>query len=102
MVLGYDTERGLPTRIYRAPGEIRSDISRIKSSVDEMRDMINIRSLLMDILACDRKESPEDLIPELYDAIKEANEALLRFKALSEELSELEEELRETRCRLGM
>ena len=46
----YDLANGLPIRIYREPAEIKRDIIKINSKIEEMRDMINIRSLIMDIL----------------------------------------------------
>lgn len=96
----YDLANGLPIRIYREPAEIKRDIMKISSRIEEMRDMINIRSLIMDILVSERAEKPEELIPELTDAIGEAERSLKIFKELSEELTSLKEELYETRCQI--
>ena len=100
MYKSYDMANGLPIRIYREPREIKRDIMRINGEIEDIREMINIRSLVMDILVSERREKPEELIPELSDAIGEAERALRIFKELSEELSSLKEELYETRCRI--
>jgi hypothetical protein len=47
-------------RIYREPSEIKRDITKINNRIEEVRDMINIRSLLMDILVGERADEPED------------------------------------------
>lgn len=96
---GYDTVNGLPPRIYRTPGEIRWDISKISEKIEATNDMLNIRALLVDLLVSDRADSPETLIPDLEDAIEEAKCALDGLKRLGEELLSLEEELEEARCR---
>jgi hypothetical protein len=54
----------------------------------------------MDILVSERADEPEELIPELLDAIGEAERSLRILKELSEELSSLKEELYETRCQI--
>lgn len=100
MYKSYDTANGLPMRIYREPSEIKRDITKINNRIEEVRDMINIRSLLMDILVSERADEPEELIPELLDAISEAERSLRILKELSEELSSLKEELYETRCQI--
>lgn len=100
MYRSYDANCGLPPRIYRLPAEIKRDIMDIRRRIEETADMINVRSLLIDILVGDSESEPERLIPELYDAIVEANTALGRLGELKEELSLLEEELGEVRCML--
>ena len=93
---------GLPPRIYRSPQEIRSDIRDISSKIRESSEMLNIRSLLTELLMSERSDSPERLIPELEGTIEEASLALARMRELSEELSLLEEELSEVRWQIGM
>ena len=98
MYRSYDADCGLPPRIYRLPAEIKRDITDIKRRIEETTDMINVRSLLIDLLVGDFENEPEKLIPELYDAIAEANGAIACLKELREELSLLEEELGEVKC----
>ena len=98
----YDSTCGLPPRIYRLPAEIKRDIQDIRRRIEETSDMINVRSLLIDLLVGERGDEPEKLIPELYEAIAEASGALSRLSDLKEELSLLEEELGEVKCMLKM
>ena len=97
----FDTVNGIPARIYRSPAEIRNDIYKITSRIRETNSMLNIRELLVNILTSERANSPERLIPELKEAILEAEEALVSLKQLKEELSSLNEELWEVRCLFG-
>lgn len=101
MVIKGSIESGLPTRIYRSLGEIRRDINVIKERIDYTDEQLNIRSLLLELLSGARYSNPEVLIPELYEAITEANEALESLLKLKEELLALEEELEETKCVIG-
>ena len=102
MLRGYDNESGTPPRIYRTTGEIRRDISDIREKIEETAYMLNIRSLMIDILANDRKRPSENLVSELKDAISEAMEALCKMNELKEEIALLEEELEETKWQLGI
>ncbi len=97
----YDMENGIPPRIYRMPAQIRSDISEIKRKISETNSMLNIRSVLIEILTGERADSPKSLIPELEEAICEARDALDELRELEEELSGLEEELGDAKYILG-
>ena len=97
----YDSKNGIGARIYRSPSEIRKDIKRISEEIDDTLSMINIRSLLIEILSGENLASPEKMIPDLEEAIYEAKGALENMKGLKEELCLLEEELEETRCKVG-
>ena len=88
-------------RTYRTPYEIKRDIAEIKERISDIGDMLNIRSILIDILADERSDSPEILIPELEAAVNEAKGALKELEELDSELSALREELSEARWRLG-
>jgi hypothetical protein len=96
----YDTENGVPPRIYRTPGEIKRDIRDIADKIEETNEMINIRGLLLDMLTSENSASPEKLIPDLEEAVAEAREALINLGRLKEELTSLEEELGEVKCLL--
>ena len=97
----FDTANGIPPRLYRTPGEIKSDIKKISASIEETSSMLNIRELLINILMSERTASAEKLIPELWDAINEANLALTSLHELKEELDSLEDELREVKWLIG-
>lgn len=101
MYIGYDMDNGLPPRIYRTPKEIRRDICMISNKVRETSEMLNIRSLITEIIMNERFDTPEKLLPELEATIEEAKEALSEMTLLSEELNMLEEELREARWHIG-
>lgn len=100
MYKGYDNINGLPPRVYRDPQEIKEDIELISERIEETNSMLNIRSLIIDILVADNKENPEQLIWDLEDAIKEAKSALELLASLNEELLMLEDEITEARCRI--
>lgn len=97
----YDLANGLAPRIYRMPSEIKTDIKKITERIDEACAMLNIRSLLVEILSSERADSPEKLIPDLEEAVFEARCALDKLRGLEEELAALEDELEDTRCILG-
>ena len=98
MVKSFDAVNGLPPRIYREPAQIRGDIRDITRRIEQTNEMLNIRALLIDILASERSDKPEEIIPELEETIAEAREALYMLNGLKEELSLLENELGDARC----
>ena len=94
----YDASVGLPPTLYRTPREIRRDISAIKEKINEINERMNLRTLLMDILSDDRTvREPEFWIPELTEALREAAKAQESLLSLERELTELDEELKETK-----
>lgn len=101
MVISASIDTGTPTRIYRSLSEIKRDINLIKERIFLTDERINIRALLLELLSSARCFSPEVLIPELKEAIDEANDALELLLRLREELSALEEEMEETVCVIG-
>lgn len=103
MFIRFDSSDGLPSAIYRRHEEILSDISRIKESIREVNERVNLRSLVLDMLSDERMEDdPEYFAAELEQAIREANEAKERLLLLEDELHELMIELRETKWVLGI
>ena len=98
MVKGFDVTNGLPPRIYREPSQIRRDIRDISRKIEKTNEMLNIRALLIDMLASERSDKPEEIIPDLEEAIAEAREALYMLGGLRDELSMLENELGDARC----
>ena len=102
MYATFDTTNGIPARIYRAPEEIKRDIREISVMIKETSSMLNIRELLLNILMSELGNSPERLIPELWEAIDEARCALELLVKLKDELDLLEEELGEVKWRFGI
>jgi len=97
MLTSADLNNGMPPTIYRTALEIRRDMSRINEKINEAHRMLNIRALLIDLLSSEEYNDPKNMIEELSLAIEEARGALAVLGELGEELSDLEDELGETR-----
>lgn len=96
-------ECGLPPTLYRTTAQIRRDINTIKGKINDANEKLNMRTLLTDVLADERTVSdPNFWIPELNEALGAAREAQHTLRTLEVELTELYEELRETRWALGV
>ena len=95
-------EFGVPSRLYRETSEIRADIMNVKRSIRSINDKLNIRNMLLDLIAETEKEDPKRFIPALFEALSEAEEAMEKLSELKEELGDLEDELYEVRCELGI
>lgn len=93
-----DVSAGLPITLYRTTNEIRRDIALIKEKIKDINERLNLRALLMDIIADERTATePGYWIPELTAALREASDAEERLLGLEEELTALHEELKQTR-----
>ena len=96
---------GIPARIYRSATEIRRDMENISDRINDANEKLNLRSLLVDFIDVGRDAysgHPAFWIPELEAALREARAAYESLSALNLELTMLEEELRETRCAMGL
>ena len=89
-----------PIFLYRSTESIREDITLIRHKIDEVKRSFSIRELLMDMLSDSYKRKPNEWIYDLEVLVAEASSASAKLKELREELSFLEEELGEARCRL--
>lgn len=85
-------------RLYRTPGEIRTDIRRIAEAIREADQKLNIRDMVVETL-CSAGGDPKKLISSLEDLLEESREALDTLGELEEKLDSLREELEESRCR---
>lgn len=83
--------------LYRSPAEIRRDISNIKNRISEATAMLNIRSLVSEIMDEWLLESPQKAITELETVVSDAYDTLEALKSLNEELDMLRDELREAK-----
>ena len=88
--------------LYRDTESIREDISEIRHKIGEVKESFSIREVLLDMLSDNKVRRPSDWIYELEALLSEAEIAYSRLTELREELCYLEEELRQTRCRMGM
>lgn len=94
--VGYDKYEGTPPRLYRSPGEIRADINDIRQRISSAQAMLNIRSMLTDLLDEYEGGNPEGYVEELMRIADEANNSLDGLSKLRDMLSLLTEELNET------
>ena len=97
-----NTYEGEPMRIYRRPADIRRDIDGIKAKIKEADDMLNVRSLLLDVLSEVAEGDPDKWIPEIEEIVEEAKETLSKLSSLERTLCELQEELKQTGWVMGL
>ena len=94
----YSTYEGEPVRLYRTPEEIGRDIGFIKNKIEKTQEMLNIRSIISDMIAVCAEGDPERWIPELKRAVCDAEETLEMLTDMKNSLDMLEGELEDTRC----
>ena len=88
-------------RLYRSSFEIRRDILEIKAKIRRINSMVNIRGLVVELLAECEGSEPEAWIPRLKEIVDDADESLSELGELCERLTELREELSDTLWALG-
>ena len=98
----YSSYEGEPARIYRSPERIREDIFDIKTKIESVKAMLNVRDILTAVIDEYAKGEPERWIPALSDIVSEAEDTLDRLKKLREDLDILSEELEDTVWALAM
>ena len=96
-----DSYEGIPSRLYRAPKEIRADISSVKEKIEEINDTLSVHNLLMEFLSQWSKEEPERWINELEELLSYAKDSLERLSELKSSLDALKEELEDSRWVFG-
>ena len=101
MYRNFKNEFGVGPTLYRSPEEIRYDISNAREALQGISERLNPRILLNDIVNDERCGRPKELLAALEDALARAQDTYVEIKSLREELSELEDELRETLCAMG-
>ena len=98
----YSTYEGEPARLYRSPEKIREDIFEIKTRIEAVDRMLNVRNILTAAIDKYAMGEPETWIPALAEIVADAEETLDRLKALRENLDTLTEELEDTKWALGI
>ena len=88
---------GIPSRLYRTPSEIKRDISRVRTQLEEIGEMLSIHNLLINLVSEFATSEPKKWIPELEETVAEAKDALEKARELEELLNDLSAELREAR-----
>ena len=92
----YSTYEGEAARLYRSPEKIREDIFEIKTRIESVDRMLNIRNILTEVIDKYATGEPEKWIPALSEIVAEAEDTLDRLKRLREDLDMLSEELEDT------
>ena len=98
----YSTYEGEPARLYRSPERIREDICDIKTKIETVDRMLNVRNILTAVIDEYAAGEPEKWIPALAEIVAEAEDTLDRLKHLREDLDILSEELEDTVWALAM
>ena len=98
----YSTYEGEPARLYRSPERIREDIFEIKTRIEAVDRMLNIRTILTSVIDEYATGEPEKWIPALSEIVADAEETLDRLKLLRENLDVLSEELEDTKWAIGI
>ena len=101
MLTPFDTYNGMPIRLYRSPVEIKQDISAIAKRIKATNERFNVRHMLLEVLTDSERTEPEETVELLEEVLSEARESLFELSHLKEALSDLEAELRDTRCALS-
>ncbi len=94
--------QGEPPRLYRMPEDIRADMREISRRIKDTSSMLNVRNMLMEMLAESKQKPIKTLIMELEDMISGAKESLLELASMNETLTELRCELEDTKWAMGM
>ena len=98
----YSSYEGEPARLYRSPEKIREDICDIKTKIETVKRMLNVRDILTEVIDEYAMGEPEKWIPALCEIVAEAEDTLDRLKKLREDLDILSEELEDTVWALAM
>lgn len=92
----YSLYEGEPARLYRSPERIREDILEIKTKIETVKRMLNVRNILTEVIDEYAKGEPEKWIPALAEIVADAEDTLDRLKKLREDLDMLSDELEDT------
>ena len=87
---------GSEGRLYRSPNEIKSDIEEVAERLSLIKEMLNVRSLISEVISDQSEGEPKRSAEAINELIEYADEALCEMKELNEVLSELRCELLDT------
>ncbi len=93
-----NVNEGAPARLYRAPSEIRHDMTQISRAIRENEEMLSVHNLLIEMIPEWAEKSPEAWIPELEEILADANDAVDNLRRLKNALELLSDELEEVKC----
>ncbi len=95
----YEGERA---RLYRSPESIKRDIFDIKTKIESVDSMLNIRNIVTEMMSRCAGGDPENWVPVLSCIVSDAEESLEKLKSLKCTLDILTEELEDTKWILGI
>ena len=88
--------------LYKSADSISEDISAIREKIGEVKRSFSIRELLLGMVSDTRERGDKEWLYDLEALLGEAESAYKRLSELREELTYLEEELGEARCRIRL
>ena len=88
--------------MYRTPTEIRRDIEAVNIRINEIKNRLNVRNLLGELLEISLKASTESCISDLEEVVAEARDMIEELATLKDTLAELSCELEETKWEIGL
>ena len=91
-----------PDFLYRSTDSIREEISKIRDRIGEVKRSFSIRELLLSMLSETLERRPSEWIYDLEALLGEAESAYRKLSELREELTFLQEELGEAKCRIRL
>lgn len=92
-----DVTQGEAARLYRTPAEIRRDMSEISLKIKDASEMLNVRNMLMEILAESAGKPVEVFLMELEDMIGSARDMMSRLGGMRDSMEDLAMELEDAR-----
>ena len=92
----------MPEFLYRSADAVMEDISGVREKISEIKRSFSVRELLLSMLTDGRDRKGYEWIYDLESLIGEAENAYQRLSELREELSFLEAELEDARCRIKL
>ena len=87
---------------YRSPYEIRRDIGEINRRIKDTDEKINVRILLTELLSRCADGRADEYMPEIQQAIKEAEGVLSQLCELCHHLGHLKREMEDAVWVLGV
>ena len=88
--------------LYRTPQQIKEDIINIKRRIEATSGMLNIRSIITEMLSEYDPRAPGKWISALEEVVQDARDTLNSLKSLNSDLDLLRRELEDVRWAMRM
>ena len=88
----------LPERLYRSPEEIRRDMRGIREGMGRIDSMLSVHNLRSSMLSECKTDELIEKIPELKEAVLDADKSLRLLVRFTKAVTELGRELDEVVC----